>query len=205
MYCGRMVIVGYAAAPFVAYRINSRSFPNRDVKVENGVGSVVPRKGFEGDLQKNPFISYRCLRVLGGVDSVVMSNGSHTDPISVKVERGMPMKDAFALGLLAYDFEGDDYNTPRIVGGIQKGEGYLGIVTKDTIEVARFALKPGFCRIVATNELNRITGEEYAIEGASAEDVVSYVLRSGVFAQMTHPVAAAVWVSGQSAVENVGG
>jgi IMP cyclohydrolase len=203
VYCGRIVVVGYAAQPFVAYRISSRSFPNRDITVQDGVGSVVPRQGFEADLQKNPFISYRCLRVLG--ESVVMSNGSHTDPISVKAERGMPLKDAMVMGLLAYDYEGDAYNTPRIAGGLQSGEGHLGIVTKDTLEVARFSLKPGFCRVIATNELNRLSSEEYAVTAASASELVSYVLRGGVFGQMTHPVAAVACMGGAVAVENVGG
>lgn len=203
MYCGRIVVVGQAAQPFVAYRISSRSFPNRDIMVQDGVGSVVPRKGFESDLQKNPFISYRCLRVLG--ESIVMSNGSHTDPIAVKVERGMPMKDALVLGLLAYDYEGDDYNTPRLAGGLQGSRGHLGIVTKDELGVSRFTLKPGFCRVVATNELNRIGAEEYPVEAANAQELVSYVLRGGVFGQMTHPVAAVAWMGGQIAVENVEG
>jgi len=203
VYCGRIVIVGCAAQPFVAYRISSRSFPNRDITVRDGVGSVVPRRGFEADLQKNPFISYRCLRVLG--QSVLMTNGSHTDPIAVKVERGMPLKDAVVLGLLAYDYEGDDYNTPRIAGGLQGDLGHLGIVTKDTLEVARFALRPGFCRVVATNELNRLTAEEYEVRASTAQELVSYVLRGGVFGEMTHPVAAVAWMGGEVAVENVGG
>ena len=202
MYCGRIVIVGEAAEPFVAYRVSSRSFPNRDISLDGSVGSVVPRKGFEADLQKNPFISYRCLRIAG--QSAVVSNGAHTDPISVKVERGVPMKDAFLLGLLAYDYEGDEHNTPRIVGGLQSGEGHLGIVTKDDLGVARFPLKRGHCRVVATNELNRLSTVEYPIEAATVQEVVSYVLRGGVFAEMTHPVAAVAWMGGRFAVENVG-
>ena len=203
MYCGRVVAVGMSpnSVPFVAYRISSRSFPNREIQVVEDAARVVPRPGFEADLQRNPFITYRCLKVLGGVS--IAANGSQIKPIVTKIERGMPIKDAFALGLILSDYEGDAYDTPRIVGAIEGGRGYLGIVTRDTLEVARFGLRPGRCRVVATNELNRLTEEEYEFAADDAFEAASYLLRGGVFAQMTHAVGSAAWMGGRIAVENL--
>ncbi len=200
MYCGRIVVVGMSpdSRPFVGYRISSRSFPNREIQAAEGSARVVPRPGFEADLTKNPFISYRCLKVVGSV--VVATNGSQTEPIATKVERGMPPKDAIGLGLLLCDYEGDDYDTPRLAGAVEAESGYLGIVTRDALEVARFALRPGRCRVVATNELNHLSGEEFELAAEGAVSAASFLLDGGVFREMTHPVGAIAWMGGQVAV-----
>lgn len=203
MYCGRVVAVGQAAdgRPFVGYRISSRSFPNREIQLEIGGARAVPRPGFEDDLRRNPFISYRCLRSLSA--ATLTANGSQLDPIAVKVERGMPVKDAIALGLLLCDYEGDAFDTPRIVGVVERESGYLGIITRDRLEVARFALKPGCCRLVATNELSWLSGEEHELSVASAEEAARYLVEGGVFAGMTHAVATVAWLAGEAATYTV--
>ncbi len=197
MYCGRMVIVGMSpdGQPVVAYRISSRSFPNREIQLAEDGARVAPRAGFEADLARNPFISYRCLRAVGPV--VVAANGSQLEPIATKIERGMPVKDALALGLLLCDYEGDAYDTPRIVAAVQQEWGHLGIVTRDGLEVVRFPLVAGRCRLVATNELRSPTGEEYELVARTAREAARYLVEGGVFGQMTNAVATVAWLGGE--------
>jgi len=66
LYIGRIVLVGRTAegAPAAAYRVSSRSFPNRTARyTERGI-SIVPREGHEGDVFKNPYIAYHCIRTV---------------------------------------------------------------------------------------------------------------------------------------------
>ena len=43
MYVGRIVVVGKTTQPFVAYRVSSRSFPNRVARVTGGPESPSSR------------------------------------------------------------------------------------------------------------------------------------------------------------------
>ncbi len=203
MYCGRVVAVGLSPdlRPFVGYRISSRSFPNREIQIEPHGARAVPRPGFEDDLRKNPFISYRCLRELPTAS--IVANGSQLDSIAVKVERGMPIKDAMVLGLLAYDYEGDAFDTPRIVAVVEQGSGHLGIVTRDTLEVVRFPLTAGTCRVVATNELRSPSGEEYPFSAATSQEAARYLVEGDIFGQMTNAVATVAWLGGDTAALTV--
>jgi IMP cyclohydrolase len=110
MYVGRFVVV----APSVgAYRVSSRSFPNRAADAtEQGTVTVGPT----GDAPEsdNPYIAYNCLRLTDR--GAVLGNGAHVDPVAEKLELGYPARDALAETLLALDFEKDDYDTPRIAG-----------------------------------------------------------------------------------------
>ena len=65
MYAGRIVAVGRTpgGANAVLYRVSSRSFPNRKAVDLGGRLAIVPREGHEGDVQKNPYIAYACLRI----------------------------------------------------------------------------------------------------------------------------------------------
>lgn len=203
MYCGRVVAVGLGpdGRPFVGYRISSRSFPNREIQLELHGARAIPRPGFEDDLKRNPFISYRCLRELPS--AVLAANGAQLDPIAVKVERGMSVKDAMVLGLLTCDYEGDAFDTPRIVAAVDQGWGHLGIVTRDTLEVVRFPLSAGVCRLVATNELTRASGEESAFAAKTAEEAARYLVEGGIFGQMTNAVATVAWLGGETATLTV--
>ena len=59
MYLGRIVAAGMTAKGNVvaAYRVSSRSFPNRTASLTGETISIIPRKGFESDLAKNPYIA----------------------------------------------------------------------------------------------------------------------------------------------------
>jgi len=204
MYVGRIVTVGKTDQPFAAYRVSSRSFPNRQaVETSKGI-AIVPRPGHENDVFKNPYIAYNCLRVVKG--TVVVTNGSHTDPIAEKIDSGMSPRDALALTLLTMDYEKDDYNTPRIAGVVQQETGYLALVRHDGIEVQSFPLVAGKCRVVATYELDHLTDREYDIDAPDAEACARFVVEGGFFGELEHPVCSAALHSreGHTATYNLG-
>ena len=156
MYVGRIVAVGMTKAGEVCamYRVSSRSFPNRETRLIDGKVAVMPKPGCEGDLSKNPYIAYNCLRVAG--DKAVATNGSQTDPITEKIASGMAPRDALTLSLLALDYEKDSLDTPRIAGVVDRSArtAFLGIVRKDAILVAERRLTPGIVFYIATYEHN---------------------------------------------------
>ena len=116
MYTGRILSIGMncEGKPFVAYRVSSRSFPNRQCLKFDNRASIVPKEGFEKDIFENTYITYNCIRIVK--DMAIVSNGSHTDVIADKIALGMNIKDAIAYSLLTLDYEKDDYHTPRIAG-----------------------------------------------------------------------------------------
>jgi len=191
MYAGRIVAVGRTRKGQLAalYRVSSRSFPNREAQIKENAVVIVPKKGAEGDVFKSPYIAYNCLRIAGR--TAVATNGSQTDPIAEKVAAGMPPRDAFALSLLALDYEKDSYNTPRIAAAvIADGDaGYLGVVREDGLDVCRLKLEPGECFFVSTYETNRVSrAQRGEFDAADAREGAEFILRGGVFAEMTNAV-----------------
>jgi len=191
MYVGRIVAVGRTRSGRMAamYRVSSRSFPNREAQVKDGAVSIVPKKGRESDVFKNPYIAYNCLKIVA--DVAVATNGSQTDPIAEKIAAGTPVRDAFVAALLTLDYEKDDYNTPRIASAVVRGSGhgFLGVVREDGVEVRRFPLEPGECFYVATYETNRLSdGQKGEFDAAGAQEAAEFILGRGVFAEMTQPV-----------------
>jgi IMP cyclohydrolase len=191
MYVGRIVAVGRNKRGQLAalYRVSSRSFPNREAQIKDNAVAIVPKKGAEGDVFKNPYIAYNCLRIAGR--TAVATNGSQTDPIAEKVAAGMPLRDAFAVSLLALDYEKDAYNTPRIAAAVTAGgeAGYLGVVREDGLEVCRIKLEPGECFFVSTYETNRVSrAQRDAFDATDAREGAEFILRGGVFAEMSNAV-----------------
>lgn len=199
MYLGRIVAAGMTkdGKPVAAYRVSSRSFPNRTAHLANRTVSIIPRKGFESDLSKNPYIAYNCVRLSGKI--AVATNGSHTDPIIEKIIAGMNLRDAFALSLLAMDYEKDSLDTPRVAAGVDAAANtaVLGIVRKDAVLVRLFSLEPGKMIYLSTYEKNTPCdcNLEPEFDVCSPEDVCRHVIRGGVFAGFEKPVtaASAVW------------
>ena len=70
MYVGRIVAVGKADRPFAAYRVSSRSFPNRVARITDAIVAIQPID--PEDMKKNPYIAYNCLRA--SENGVVVSN-----------------------------------------------------------------------------------------------------------------------------------
>ncbi len=196
MYLGRIVAIGQTLSGKNAalYRVSSRSFPNRQAVTNDKGIAIVPRPGAEGDLAKNPYISYNCLRIAGKVWAVA-TNGSQTDPIAEKIDSGMNVRDAISLGLLALDYEHDSLNTPRIVAVTHVSEpvGFLGIIRKDALLVRQFQLTPGVVQYLSTYECNRPCDEQKGegFEAACQDCAAQYVIDGGVFAGFDHPVTSA--------------
>jgi IMP cyclohydrolase len=156
MYVGRFIVVG---PDFGAYRVSSRSFPNRHIVDRDGTLTVAPTP--DAPESDNPYISYNCVRE--GGDSVVVGNGSHVDPIAEKLDLGYPARDALASSLLALDYEKDDYDTPRIAGVVGE-ESSIGIVRRDALLVEAVD-EP---TLVATYEEDAPTPVEFDADDAAA-------------------------------------
>lgn len=149
MYVGRIVIVGRSQGrSFVAYRVSSRSFPNRRAEVRGKSILVSPLD--PADLARNPYIAYNCIRVAG--DVAVVSNGTHTDMILERIQDGQRPIDALAVSLVAYGYERDELDTPRIAGAVRGDRGWLGIAKRDEFRVREFNLEDGQAFLVATYE-----------------------------------------------------
>jgi len=162
MYVGRFVVVGPEIA---AYRVSSRSFPNRKIVERDSALTVAPTEGApETD---NPYISYNAVRTTGDGDAAVVGNGSHVDPITEKLGLGYPARDALAESLLALDYEKDDYDTPRIAGVLGEDASYIGTVRKDALLV-REVTEP---TLVATYETD--SPEAFEFEAETAEEAAS--------------------------------
>ncbi|MFA9516742.1 IMP cyclohydrolase [Halopenitus sp. H-Gu1] len=179
MYVGRFVVV----APGIgAYRVSSRSFPNRKVVDRNGTLTVVPTE--DAEPTDNPYVSYNCVRPVEtptGDRRAVIGNGSHVDPIAEKLETGYPARDALATPLLALDYEKDDYDTPRIAGVIAPESALIGTVRRDALLVETVS-EP---TMVATYEID--SPEAHDLEATSAGTAAREVLS----AEFEHPVCAA--------------
>lgn len=185
MYLGRILSVGTnETGPYVAYRLSSRSFPNRMAKDYEDKAAIIPKEGFEKDIYVNAYIAYNCIKFAG--DTAIVSNGSHTDVITDKIALGMNIKDALVLSLLAMDYEKDDYNTPRIAGVMQSnGEGYIGIVTDSSLIVEK--VKKGECYYISTYEQTK--PKKLDFKAGSAKESSQYIIDGGVFEEFTNPVA----------------
>ena len=173
MYVGRFVVVGPGVG---AYRVSSRSFPNRRIVDRDGTLTVTPTP--DAPETDNPYIAYNCVRPAG--DRAVLGNGTHVDPIAEKLELGYPARDALVQGLLALDFEKDDYDTPR-VAGVLGGPPTVGIVRRDALLVEAVEAPT----LIATYELNAPTPVEFAAGDAEAAARAAYDM------EYEHPVCAA--------------
>ncbi len=204
LYVGRIAVIGrtVAGANLAAYRVSSRSFPNRKAVLGEGRCAVIPREGHESDIGRNPYIAYNCLRLAG--EWAIVSNGSQTEPISEKLAAGMPIRDALALSLLTLDYEKDDYNTPRIAGAVPLAgdSGWLAIVRRDALLLTELALEAGRASFVATYELDDPRqSQSMSVEGADAAALARFVALGGEFAKLTHAVTSAAAVAAATGFE----
>ena len=143
---------------------------------------------------KNPYIAYNCLRISQDGKYAIATNGSHTDPITEKIDAGMNMRDALVSGLFGMDYEHDHLGTPRIASviNIETGEAALGTVREDALHVTRVTLEPGQAFYVATYNHNTPSphhkDSDFHVE--SAEEACDYILGKGVFADLEKPISA---------------
>ena len=175
MYVGRFLVV---APDRAAYRVSSRSFPDRRVVERDGTLTVVPTA--DAPETDNPYISYNCVRTTADGGAAVIGNGTQVDPVVEKLELGYPARDALAETLLTLDYEKDDYDTPRIAGVVGE-ESYVGIVRRDALLVESVEAPT----LVATYEKNR--PEAVDLEATDPERMAREVYGF----DLEHPVCAA--------------
>jgi IMP cyclohydrolase len=119
------------------------------------------------DLAKNPYIAYNCIRVCK--DAAVVANGTQADMIAEKIEDGMKPLDAISLSLVAYGYERDELDTPRLAGAVRGDRAWLGIAKRDEIRCKEFSLQDGAAFMVATYE--KADFEALKIQGENAHDI----------------------------------
>ena len=190
MYVGRIVVVGKTDRPFVAYRVSSRSFPNRVARITD-IGAAVQPLDPE-DMKKNPYIAYNCIRI--SPNGVVVSNGAHTDPIFEKLEAGTQPDVAMQQVLQEMGYERDDFNTPRIAGIVCEGVGFIGTVRADGLEITSFELEENSCHVICTYEMDRVESKGHPFIAKSAPDAARYVVDGGMFADLEKPICAVAWM-----------
>lgn len=190
MYTGRILSVGMncEGKPFIAYRVSSRSFPNRQCLKYDGRAAVVPIEGFEKDIFKNAYIAYNSIRIVDG--AAIVSNGSQTDVIADKIALGMNLRDALAYSLLTMDYEKDDYNTPRIAAAVtstaEEGEYecYIGIVNDKKILVEQVPY--GEAAFIST--YGSQVPDKVDFEAKTATEAAKFIFDEGTFANYEKPV-----------------
>ncbi|WP_276255066.1 IMP cyclohydrolase [Halomontanus rarus] len=179
MYVGRFLVVGPDGG---AYRVSSRSFPNREISAREDALTVGPTA--DAPETDNPYVAYNCVRVVETPtgETAAFGNGSHVDPIAEKLELGYPARDALATSLLALDYEKDDYDTPRIAATVgDAGEAFVGTVREDALLVERVE-EP---TLVATYEKD--TPEAFEFDASDAETAA----REAYDLEFEHAVCAA--------------
>ena len=196
MYTGRILSTGMNSdgKPFVAYRVSSRSFPNRQCLKFDDRAAVVPIEGFEKDIFKNTYIAYNCIRIERGM--AIVSNGSQTDVIADKIALGMNMKDALAYSLLTMDYEKDDYNTPRIAAAVSSSSDeedyscYIGIVNDKKILVEEVPY--GEAAFIST--YGSQVPDPVDFTAKTATDSAKFIFDEGTFADYEKPVTSSAAV-----------
>ncbi len=193
MYTGRILSTGMNCdgKPFIAYRVSSRSFPNRQCLKYDGRAAVVPIEGFEKDIFKNAYIAYNCIRIVD--DIAIVSNGSQTDVIADKISLGMGIRDAMAYSLLTMDYEKDDYNTPRIAAAVKSSdkedeyECYIGIVNDNKILVEQVPF--GEAAFIST--YGSQVPDKVDFDAKTSTEGAKFIFDEGTFANYEKPVTSA--------------
>ena len=196
MYTGRILSIGMNSdgKPFAAYRVSSRSFPNRQCLKFDNRASVVPKEGFEKDIFENTYITYNCLRIVK--DTAIVSNGSHTDVIADKISLGMNIKDAIAYSLLTMDYEKDDYHTPRIAGVVtstNKKEDYncyVGIANDKKLLVEEVP----YTEAVFISTYGSQVHDSVEFSAKDASSAAEFIFNKGTFANYKKPVTSCATV-----------
>lgn len=154
MYVGRIVGVGRTplGEMVAAYRVSSRSFPNRSARQMPTSVRIVPDDGSADARADSPYISYECL--LWNDRYAVVSNGTHTRPVYEQLAAGRSPRDAIVGVLAGLDREFDVHDTPRICGLIDLKDRafWLGSITADSLCVRPLTIAPGELAFVSTYE-----------------------------------------------------
>lgn len=205
MYVGRIVGVGRAADGRLvsAYRVSSRSFPNRNAEASGRSVQIVPRPGSPDAGSDSPYIAYECL--VWNERFAVASNGSHTRSIFERLKAGNTPRDAMLSVLAGLDREFDEHDTPRICGLFDALNDtlWLGSVMATALAVGPVQVKPGQMAYVTTYgfPLPAAGQVDFAFGAMEAKEICRHVTQSSVFADFEKPICAAAAIAGPAAFE----
>lgn len=204
-YVGRIIAVGRTPLGDLvsAYRVSSRSFPNRNAERHGNAIRIVPRSDSPDAASDSPYIAYECL--LWTERYVVASNGTQTRPIFERLRAGHTVRDALIGVLSGLDREFDAHDTPRIcsVLDLSNGTAHLGSITVDALSVTPVHLNPGQMSYITTygSPLAAIDRVDPNFTARTAEEACQHVVGGSIFALLDNPVCSAALHIGKSGLE----
>lgn len=205
MYVGRIVGVGRTRRGelVAAYRVSSRSYPNRNAERTGQAVKIVARPGSADAVSDSPYISYECL--LWNERFSVVSNGTHTLPIYERLKAGNDPRDAIVSVLNGLDREFDQYDTPRICGLIDRAENrlWLGSVTAVSLAVMPVEVAEGQIAYITTYEfpLPQSGQVDTDFKEVNAIEICRYITASSIFSTFEKPICAAASVATSAGFE----
>ncbi|EJJ28433.1 IMP cyclohydrolase [Rhizobium sp. CF142] len=205
MYVGRIVGVGRDRKGdlVAAYRVSSRSFPNRNAEKLGDTIRIVAQAGSTDATSDSPYIAYECL--IWNSRFAVVGNGTQTRPIYERLKAGNTPRDAIVSVLVGLDREFDQHDTPRICGLVDLDENrlWLGSVTADSLSVMPVEVQPGQLAYIATYEfaLPRADQIDQFFDAGNANAVCHHITHVSVFSEFEKPVCAASWIGSASGQE----
>ncbi len=205
MYVGRIVGVGrnQNGKLTAAYRISSRSFPNRSAKKTGNSVNIVVQPGTADAMSDSPYIAYECM--IWNERFAIVSNGTHTRPVYERLKAGNSPRDAIVGVLVGLDREFDQHDTPRICGLIDLAEDslWLGSITANSLAVAPVEVADGQMAYITTYEfpLPQAGQTDIKFNVTDADETCRHVIAGSVFAGFEKPICAASCVGTASGFE----
>lgn len=205
MYVGRIVGVGRTPKGRLtaAYRVSSRSFPNRSAEHAGNSVRIVPRAGSADAASDSPYIAYECL--VWNERFGVVSNGTHTRPIFERLKAGNTARDAVVSVLAGLDREFDQHDTPRICGVVDLDEDrmWLGSITATGLTVMPVHIANGQMAYVTTYEFPMpATGQiDSLFSVEDAQKTCEHMIAGSVFGTFDRPICAASWVASGATID----
>ncbi|MBB4440190.1 MULTISPECIES: IMP cyclohydrolase [Rhizobium] len=205
MYVGRIVGVGRNRKGdlVAAYRVSSRSFPNRNAEKLGDTIRIVAQPGSSDEASDSPYIAYECL--IWNSRFAVVSNGTHTRPIYERLKAGSAPRDAIVSVLVGLDREFDQHDTPRICGLVDLDENrlWLGSITANSLSVMPVEVQPSQLAYITTYEfpLPRAEQTDQDFDAGDPNAVCRHITNASVFSQFEKPVCAASWIGSASGQE----
>ncbi|TBG96003.1 IMP cyclohydrolase [Rhizobium leguminosarum] len=205
MYVGRIVGVGRTreGSLTAAYRVSSRSFPDRSAERTGNSIRIVPRAGSADAASDSPYIAYECL--VWNERFGVVSNGTHTRPIFERLKAANTVRDATVSVLAGLDREFDQHDTPRICGVIDLVEDrmWLGSITATGLTVMPIHVADGQMAYVTTYEFPMPSREQVdtLFDAENAQKSCEYIITRSVFAAFDKPICATSLVASGTTID----
>lgn len=197
-YVGRIIAAGRtnSDSPVLAYRVSSRSFPNREASRWGDSVRIVPRAGSADAASDSPYIAYECL--LWNERYVVASNGTQTRPIFERLKAGNSIRDALASVLVGLDREFDALDTPRICAILDRSEStfHLGSICANALAVMPVTVARGQMAYITTygGALPRSEQKDPAFSATTAAEACQHLNSGSIFADFEKPVCATAFL-----------